>query len=335
MADSLKDSEIDALLDQIGVKKPVGADTSRRNEPNVLAPRLTARSHAVYEMYDFRRPDKFSKDQLRTLQMLHETFARLAGTSLSAMLRSPVNIDLISLEQVPYEEYLRSIGQSVFTILTLPPLSGQAVLEVEFSLVFTMIDRLLGGPGRSINRTNLTDIEKPLVKTTIERMFLALKSAWEGIVIVNPGVEGMETSSQFVQIAPPNDVVVTILFEVKIGTQRNAMSLCIPYLVLKPITSKLSAQKWVANANRKNSPQARKIISSHLNNSSVECTIQLGKAQISFEEMMNLKPGDLVRLKKRSTDDLDLLVEEIPKFHGKPAVRGRKMVFAVTDKIEE
>jgi flagellar motor switch protein FliM len=113
------------------------------------------------------------------------------------------------------------------------------------------------------------------------------------------------------------------------------MSLCIPYLVLKPITSKLSAQKWVANANRKNSPQARKIISSHLNNSSVECTIQLGKAQISFEEMMNLKPGDLVRLKKRSTDDLDLLVEEIPKFHGKPAVRGRKMVFAVTDKIEE
>jgi flagellar motor switch protein FliM len=302
---------------------------------SIRAPRLTARNHAVYEMYDFRRPDKFSKDQLRTLQMLHETFARLAATSLSAMLRSPVNIDLISLEQVPYEEYLRSIGASVFTILSLPPLSGQAVLEVEFALIFTMIDRLLGGPGKSVNRVNLTDIEKPLVKTTIERMFLALKSAWEGIVIVNPGVEGMETSSQFVQIAPPNDVVVTILFEVKIGTQRNAMSLCIPYLVLKPITSKLSAQKWVANANRKHSPQARKVIGSQLVQTHVDCTVQLGKAKISVDEMMKLKAGDLVRLTRKSSEDLELLVEDIPKFHGKPAIRGRKLVFAVTDKIDE
>jgi flagellar motor switch protein FliM len=333
LADTVKSSEINALLDSIAVDTGKGA-VNRTAEPQALAQRLTAKSHSVYEMYDFRRPDKFSKDQLRTLQMLHETFARLAGTSLSAMLRSPVSIDLISLEQVPYEEYLRSIGQSVFTILALPPLSGQAVLEVEFALVFAMIDRLLGGPGRSINRTNLTDIEKPLVKTTVERMFLALKSAWEGIVIVNPAVEGMETSSQFVQIAPPNDIVVTILFEVKIGTQRNAMSLCIPYLVLKPITGKLSAQKWVVNANRKHSPQSRRTIGQQLANTTVECKIKLGSTDIRFEEMMQLRPGDLIRLKKSSKEDLQLLVEDIPKFLGKPAVSGRKMVFAVTEKVE-
>ncbi len=333
LSEILSQEEIEAVLNSIGDEAP--AEKPGDAAANASKSRITARTAVPYEIYDFRRPDKFSKDQLRTLQMLHETFARLAGTSLSAMLRTQVTIDLISLEQVPYEEYLRSISQSVFTIMSLPPLSGQAVLEIEFALVFAMIDRLLGGPGKSINRSNLTDIERPLVRTTIERMFQALKSAWEGIVIVNPGIEGMETSSQFVQIAPPNDIVVTILFEVKIGNQRNAMSLCVPYLVLKPITAKLSAQKWVANANRKHSPVSRRLLSSTVNQSKVECTIRLGKANISFEEMMNLQPGDLLRLTRRNTDDLELLVGEVPKFAGRPAIRGRKLVFAVTDSLED
>ena len=331
MPDILSQSEIDAVLASIGGDKPKGEVRSA----STATSRIAIRPQLTYEVYDFRRPDKFSKDQLRTLQMLHETFARLAGTSLSAMLRTSVSIDLISLEQVPYEEYLRSISQSVFTVMSLPPLTGQAVLELEFALVFTMIDRLLGGPGKSINRTNLTDIEKPLVKTTIERMFQALKNAWEGIVIVNPGIEGLETSSQFVQIAPPNDIVVTILFEVKIGNQRNAMSLCIPYLVLKPITTKLSAQKWVANANRKHSLAARRMLTQQVGQTKVDCTIQLGKTGVTVEEMMRLKPGDILRLTRASNDELELLVGEVPKFYGRPGTRGRKLVFAVTDPIEE
>jgi flagellar motor switch protein FliM len=334
----LTQAEIEAVLNSIGAEQPQAVP----EQPAIMMPPPAAASHqriarttVPYEVYDFRRPDKFSKDQLRTLQMLHETFARLAGTSLSAMLRTTVTIELISLEQVPYEEYLRSISQSVFTITSLPPLTGQAVLEIEFALVFAMIDRLLGGPGRSVNRSNLTDIERPLVRTCIERMFQSLKSAWEGIVIVNPGIEGMETSSQFVQVAPPNDIVVTILFEVKLGNQRNAMSLCIPYLVLKPITTKLSAQKWVANANRKTSPASRRLLAYNLNQATVECKIKLGESVISFEELMRLKEGDVIRLTRRSVDDLELLVGEVPKFRGKPAVRGRKLVFAVTDPIED
>lgn len=290
---------------------------------------------AGYEVYDFRRPDKFSKEQLRTLQMLHETFARLAGSSLSAYLRTTVNIDLISLEQVSYEEYLRSINQSVFTILSLPPLSGQAVLEIEFSLVFTVIDRLLGGVGKAISRTVLTDIERPLVKQTVERMFQALKSAWEAVVIVNPGIEGMETSAQFVQVAPPNDIVVTMLFEVRIGSQRNAMSLCIPYLVLKPITAKLSAQKWFSNSSRKLNPAARRMLTYSVNQTSVDCSIRLGSSKIDVRDFVCLQPGDVLRLEQKVDDDLHLLVGEVPKFTGKPALQGKKLVFTVNDTIEE
>jgi flagellar motor switch protein FliM len=341
VSDILSQAEIEALLNSLGNESEADAGVGSTpaaapglTPPSGAAARAQFRQSVAYEVYDFRRPDKFSKDQLRTLQMLHETFARLAGSGLSAYLRTPVNIDLISLEQVPYEEYLRSINQSVFTVMSLPPLTGQAVLEIEFGLVFSIVDRMLGGPGTSINRSVLTDIERPLVRQTIERMFNALKSAWEGVVVVNPGIEGLETSSQFVQIAPPNDIVVTILFEVKMGQQRSAMSLCIPYLLLKPITTKLSAQKWFVNSSRRHSPANRRMLSFQVQRSLVDASVSLGQAKLRVREFMSLTPGDIIRLDQRTDHDLTLLIGNVPKFGGKPALRGKKLVFSVSEPLE-
>lgn len=339
MSEILSQAEIEALLNSLNTEEG-DAGSPEPAAQTAAAPTPRTRSNRpkqtiAYEIYDFRRPDKFSKDQLRTLQMLHETFARLAGSSLSAYLRTPVAVDLISLEQVPYEEYLRSINQSVFTILSLPPLSGQAVLECEFSLIFSMIDRMLGGPGKGIPRNVLTDIERPLVRQILDRLFGALKTAWEGVVMVNPGIEGMETSAQFVQIAPPSDIVVTVLLEVKVGNQRGAMSLCVPYVVLKPITTKLSGQKWFATNNRKSGKGARAVLSQKLQNARVECSVHLGNATITMNEFVNLKPGDIVRLDQRTERELRLLIGNVPKFHGKPALQGKNVVFAVSHPIEE
>lgn len=336
MSEILSQAEIEALLSSLadGEDTPgaqpvaIGAGASPRT-------RQIKKSAVAYEVYDFRRPDKFSKDQLRTLQMLHETFARLSASALSAYLRTPVSVDLISLEQVPYEEYLRSINQSVFTILSLPPLSGQAVLEVEFGLVFSMIDRMLGGPGKGIPRTVLTDIERPLVRQILERLFTALKTAWEGVVVVTPGIEGMETSAQFVQIAPPSDIVVTILLEVKVGNQRGAMSLCIPYVLLKPITTKLSGQKWFSTSNKRTAKGSRNLLSQQLQAASIDCSVHLGNAQVTMSEFLSLKPGDVLRLDQRTERELRLLVGNVPKFHGKPALQGKKVVFAVSHPIQE
>jgi flagellar motor switch protein FliM len=347
LSEILSQAEIEALLNSLSTDSgpaleplPAAGDVPRQTVQSApttaeAALRGAPKNALAYEVYDFRRPDKFSKDQLRTLQMLHETFARLAGSGLSAYLRAPVNIDLISLEQVPYEEYLRSINQSVFTIMSLPPLTGQAVLEVEFGLVFTMIDRMLGGPGRAIGRTVLTDIERPLVVQIIERMFAGLKSAWEGVVIVNPGIEGMETSAQFVQIAPPNDIVVTILFEVKIGNQRGAMSLCIPYLVLKPITTKLSAQKWFSTGSRKDNQASKRLLSHQVHQAQVECAIHLGNANLAVQDFLSLQPGDVVRLDQRTNADIRLKIGDLAKFEGRPALSGKKIVFTVSNPIQE
>ncbi len=349
MSEILSQAEIEALLKSLGGETAdpgrAASVTSRMDFANKaaqqaetsvrVANRVGSRTEVQYEVYDFRRPDKLSKDQLRTLQMLHETFARLASSSLSAYLRSAVNIDLISLEQVPYEEYLRSINGSVFTIMSLPPLTGQAVMEIEFGLAFSMVDRLLGGPGKAFSRTTLTDIERPLVRQSIERMFSALKTAWEGVVVVHPTIEALETSAQFVQIAPPNDIVVMILFEFRMGTQRGAMSLCIPYLVLKPITAKLSAQKWFASGNRKTNPETRRMLANHVTQASVDCAVRLGKARCTVRDFLSLGSGDVLRLDQRTANDLTLMVEEMPKYIGKPAMQGKKLVFSVTGLMEE
>ncbi|MBI5706999.1 MAG: flagellar motor switch protein FliM [Armatimonadetes bacterium] len=338
MSDVLSQAEIEALLHDEGAgpggpSTDAGAPLGARSAVPVRRS-INSENSIAYELYDFRRPDKLSKDQLRTLQILHETFGRMAGSSLSAYLRSPVTIDLICFEQVPYEEYLRSINESVFTILTLQPLSGQAVLELEFELAFSVIDRMLGGPGRALKRTSLTDIERPLVRQCIERLFSALKSAWEGVVIVNPIIEGLETSAQFVQIAPPDDIVVTILFEVKVGEQRGAMSLCIPYLVLKPIASKLSAQKWFASGTRKQNVQTKRQIATQIQQSQVECAVKLGSTRISVEDFMGLVPGNIVKLDQPTSQDLLFTVADLPKLHGKPALNGSKLVFTVTSTAE-
>ncbi len=349
MSDILSQVEIEALLSSLtdGEATPVSGRTSAGSPagPNASKSQSaktagtvtkTARSSVAYEVYDFRRPDKFSKEQLRTLQNLHETFGRLAGTALSGFLRCQVNIDLISLEQVPYEEYLRSINQSVFTILSAPPLTGQAALEMEFGLVFTMIDKLLGGPGRSIERTMLTDIEQPLFKQIVERMFGSLKSAWEGVVIVNPEIETIETTAQFVQIAPPTDIVLSILFEVRVGEAHGAMSLCIPYTVLKPVTTKLSAQKWfAASASRKQTSANRRALLEQVTGTGLHCWVRLGVSRLSVNDFLRLRVGDVIRLDQKTKLDLELLVSSTPKFGVRAALDGKKIVFEVTRPLSD
>lgn len=343
MADILSPEEIEALLSSLASDEAEGGTPSdvtsvaQQRQSSIETSLSTKANNRVggYELYDFRRPDKLSKDQLRTLHMLHETCARLASSSLAGFLRSPIQIELISVEQVPYEEYLRSINQSVFSILSLAPLSGQAVMEVEFGLVFSMVDRMLGGPGRGINRTSLTDIEKPLVTQLVEKMLVALKSAWEGIVIVNPRIEGMETSSQFVQIAPPTDIAVMILFEVKLGEQRGAMSLCIPYLVLKPITSKLAAQRWASATNRKKNATNRRQMAMHIQKSHLECKVELGRTEFAIGDFLSLKPGDVIRLNQKQTDPVSVHIKDHSKFLATPIKAGKNFAIQITSNTTE
>jgi flagellar motor switch protein FliM len=296
----------------------------------------------AYEPYDFRRPDKFSKDQLRTLQMLHETFARLFASSLSAYLRVSTHVDLISVEQVPYNEYMRSLTSSIITVFSMDPLAGQAIMEIEFGVVLSMIDRLLGGPGNmSKHNNNLTDIEKALCESIVTRAMKDFQAAWDSVSPFTAKRESMETQAQFIHIVPPNDTVVSILFEIKIGTLRGAMSLCVPYLLLKPITSKLSVQQWFSASGQENQGQNAPQLAKRLERAKVTCACRLGTSHITVRELVSLNVGDTIVLDRRCDEEVDFMIgrgESAVKFRGKPGTSGRKVAIhinriATQDKI--
>jgi flagellar motor switch protein FliM len=342
LAEILSQAEIEALLASLtgdGSDAPPVAEPQNKREPAKggftsgmpSAAKRDNRSTVSYEIYDFRRPDKFAKDQLRTLQMLHETFARLYASSLSAYLRVPVHVDLVSVEQIPYDEYMRSLTSSIINVFSLAPLSGQAILEVEFNVILSMIDRLLGGPGSMVKGSSqLTDIEKALTESIIARALNEFHTAWEGIASFTPKREVMETQSQFVQIVPPNDVVVSILFEITVGDLRGAMSICIPYLVLKPITPKLSAQRWFSSTVKKSNGKHAAMIARRLARTQVECVARLGSATLSVDEVLDLKAGDIITLNRGQQEDVDILIGPGIKFRGKPGIRGKKLAIHIS-----
>lgn len=341
MVEILSQAEIEALLSSLSTEESPAENTDP--EPVNLATPVygglssgsATRRTLSYEPYDFRRPDKFSKDQLRTMQMLHETFARLLSSSLSAFLRVSTHVDLVSVEQIPYDEYMRSLTNSIITVFNMAPLAGQAILEMEFSVVLSMIDRLLGGPGNMTkSSTVLTDIEKQLTFSIIEKAFRDLKTAWEGVAQFTPRRERMETQSQFIQIVPPNDTVVSILFEVKVGEVRGALSLCIPYLLLKPITSKLSAQRWFpTNANNGKGVHAI-ALAQRLKSTKVTCICRLGTTEITVRELLELRPGDTLTLERKALEEVDLLIGGHAKFSGKPGTSGRKVAMHINRMVE-
>jgi len=344
LVEILSQDEIEALLSSLSSEASgpgEASDPATRSRLTAPAPadprqaaKREARLGAAYEVYDFRRPDKLSKDQLRTLQMVHETCSRLLASSLSAYLRVSTQVDLVSVEQIPYEEYMRSLTSSIVNVVTLPPLAGQAILEIDFGIALAMIDRLLGGPGNMTKPTAvLTEIEKALTESIVARALKELKTAWEGVVHFNPRRELMETQPQFVQIVPPNDIVVSVLFEVKVGEFRGAMSLCIPYLTLKPVTDRLCGHRWTSPKDA--SGQSARALARQLAGAAVEATCRLGGTRISVGQLMSLKVGDTIALDRRADDEVDVLVGGILKFRGRPGRSSRKLAVHINRPVVE
>lgn len=295
-----------------------------------------------YELYDFRRPDKLSKEHMRSLQMLHENFSGYLTTSLSAYLRAQAQVVLVSVEQVAYDEYLKSISTSLLNILNVTALNGQAIFEIDFGILFSMMDRLLGGKGAAgqVHR-DLTDIEKILAGNMVDLALSDLKAAWETVLPLDFALAAMETSSQFVQIVPGNDTVVLILFEIRIGEFQGAMSLCIPYLLIKPILGKLNTQRWFVSDRKKASALHGRELAQRLNTTLVTCAARLGVASLTVADLVTLEVGQVLPMRvgppanhpdgaqKERLGTVDLVVGEQVKFRGRTGLRGRKLAVQI------
>lgn len=326
MTEILSQEEIDALLNAISSGEVNEDDFSPVGEQKKV------------KIYDFRRPDKFSKDQIRTLNMMHETFARLATTGLSAQLRALVTMHVGGVDQLTYEEFIRAIpNPTMLAIINMDPLKGSAILEIDPSISFTIIDRLFGGKGEAskLNR-ELSDIEQSVMENIIVRILGNLRESWSTVIDLRPRLGTIETNPQFAQVVAPTDMVVLITLETKVGDVEGMTNLCIPYITIEPIINKLSAQYWYSSVRRGDTAENKAIIQERLDQVQIPLVCEVGSVSIALQDLMSLSSGDVVKLDNTPTkSEMTVKIGERSKFKATPGKMGNRLAIQIGEYIDE
>ena len=337
MAESraLSQWEIDALLNQIpDSTSSEESSVERPQPPAVQSERAFTR---VIKNYDFRRPDKFSKEQWHTLQSIHETFARLVGAAFSSRLRTLVTVRLSSIDQGLYEEWQSQVpSQTVVYVLSMQPLQGNIALEFSSDVAIEVIDRLLGGNAVLLDRgRDLGEIELALLRSFSRALITSLDEMWSAVAPVKPELQDLGLDAGLIQIASPNDVVISAFFEMNLGNHLGAMSICVPYTVLEPIASKLSTQLWHGSGARpRRSARARQMVETLLGSAPVELTVQLGAVDLPVRSVIEMREGDTLVLDARADRPMSMFVGEDLRLLSRPGVVGNRVSVRVTEVIE-
>ncbi|MGM0608402.1 MAG: flagellar motor switch protein FliM [Candidatus Muiribacteriota bacterium] len=343
----LNQDEIDALLTSIsgpsGQKKDAGSPAGGQQQSGGNQSQNTAANtnkpidNKKIKIYDFKRPDKFAKEQLRTLNRIHEAFSRLVSTYLSTTLRTIVNFDVVSVDQLTYEEFTRTLANPTFlSIMSMGTLDGNSVIEINLNLVFSILDKLFGGQGRSLDNPRiLTDIEESVISRVIVKILEYFKESWLQVIELSPKIEFIESNPQFTQIVPPNEMVLLVTFEVKIAETEGIMNLCIPYIVLEPIIGKLTTQSWFKPKKKEISSENLLNLETKLKRVDVPVVVELGKSEIDVKDFLLLKAGDAVKLNTKITDNLNIVVNGALKFQGKAGKKGKNVAVVVKDVIKD
>lgn len=315
MADVLDQTEIDALLAAVDT----GEVATESRESTIFSRKRRDFDNIEVRRYDFKRPERVSKDQMRALHTLHEAFARNFGAALSGYLRTIVEVKVASCEQMTYSEFNLGLpNPTSFNLLSAPPLEGLMCLEISPLIIYPIIDRLLGGTNAElfIPQRPLTTIEERLIHRILGRGLAALAEAWASLKKIEFALAGSESNPQLVQIVPPNEVVIVIGFEVKMSSRAGTMNLCIPYNVIEPVVTELSRQSWFSAAPGGAKQKYAGRIAGQLGGAGLEVTAVLAETTITLRDLMSLAPGDLIVTEKPASRHVSLTVEGNKKFVG-------------------
>lgn len=281
-------------------------------------------------VYDFKRPERVGKEQMRALQTMHEGFGRNFGAALSAMLRTIIEVKLTSVDQLTYSEFVFSLeNPTCFNLINADPLEGQLILDINTSILFPIIDRLLGGStsGEAPARRPLTEIELRLVSRITKLFLREMQIAWENVLKLELAVDRVESNPQLVQIIPANEVVVLISFELTVGETRGMVNLCIPFNSIERIGHKLTSNSWVSYSKRPPTAESIQMVSDRIATAPVEMVVELAETNIATADLINLRVGDIIASEKDIREPLVVSVEGQPKFHAKPGqFKGRKAI---------
>lgn len=331
MGDVLDQSEIDALLasvsDEGGAEEAAPAQPAARATVSEASPSFVRTDVSTY---DFKRPERVSKDHIRALGSIHDGFARNFGATLSGFLRTIIDVRVVGVEQLTYSEFIHSLpNPTCFVIVQAPPLEGQMCVEISPLIVYPIIDRLLGGSSTDmfIPQRPLTAIEWRLMRRLVNKALEHLSEVWSNLVQADFQIVETESNPQLVHIVAPTEVVVFITFEIKMGQCAGTMSICIPFNTIESVLSKLTTQSWFGYQRKSSNRQIRDRIVRNLTHSKVQLTAFLGRTQITLNELRSLREGDIIQLEKNVNKDLILQIEGRNKYAGRPGqLRGRRAI---------
>lgn len=339
MAKILTQEEVDALLNSVQSGGDDGAA-----EPEVAIEQAAAqverkkpkqKQYKKVLVYNFKRPDRVSKEQMRSLHFLHDRFARNFSSSLSAYLRTISEINLVSVEQLTYSEFLLSLPDpTCFSSIQMRPLEGNAALEINPSLVFPIIDKMLGGPGEPLSEIRaMTAIEQNIFEAIIRLMLEDLMEVWKQIVQLEMRVHAQETSPQLVQVVAPNEVVVLIVFEVKFQDVVGMMNFCIPSIILEPIAKEFD-QEWYTGYKKSETFEEAKMLTELMKRVYFDVGAEIRGSTITVSDFLGLEAGDIIQLTAKPHDPLVLSVNSVPKYQGQVLIANEMRNFQVHERIE-
>lgn len=325
MVDVLSQNEIDALLAALSSGE-MDAEELKKEE-----------TQKKIRAYDFKRAVRFSKDHIRSLTRIHENFARFLTTYFSAQLRTFVQISVVQVEQLPYDEFIRSIPKmTILNIFEAEPLEGRMVLEVHPNVAFAMVDRLLGGQGTAPSKINaLTEIETTVMERIFSRAFESLQEAWRTVIDISPRMEGLETNPQFMQIVSPNETIALISLSTKIGETTGMINLCIPHVVIEPIMPRLSVHHWFVSQKKSRAPGEQEVLEQRVHRAKLNIVAELGQSSISIHEFLGLSVGDVISLNRSVHDGLQIKVGDKLKFIGSPGSVKDRLAVQIDEIVSE
>ncbi len=328
MAEILSQDEIDALLSALDVEEIPDEAPSQQSSQRI-------------KEYDFKRPDKFSKDQIRTLHMIMESFARSWSTFLSGKLRSLVTVEIVSIDQLPYEEFIKStFSPSVIAIMSMEPLEGNAILDISPPVAFAIIERLVGGVGGGpMQVRELTEIEEALMINVVSDALRVMKGAMGELFHADPRLEGIEYNPQFTQIVPPSDMTLFISLEMRIEDNRGMVGMCLPYLLLEPILAELSTERFFRRAKEDIEANESRVTDfiTNLGTTKLDLRVEVGDVNLSVQEILDLGPGDILRLPTRLNHLFKVYIgnDPTPHFMARPGSMGRHKGIEIMDFYQE
>ena len=325
MADVLSQSEIDSLLSALSSGEIEAEDIKKEEEIQKV------------KVYDFRRPQKFSKEHIRTLELVHDNFSRLCSNYLTGKTRKNTKVQLVSVEQITYEEFIHSVSNpTVLVNFKFEPLNGMLTFEFNPDFAFQMIDILFGGSGeKRYVAKEFTEINKGVMKTLSKEIIENLKGAWEDILEVHPEYESMENNPALNQTLAPTEPIALLTFSIELGRNTSILNLCIPYISIEPFMDRLVVEYWFENEKKENKKEYRDYIQSKINLADIDISVELGRSNIMINDFLKLNIGDVIRLDNLTTDPVKIKIGDKECYYAKPGLVGSNIGVEVLDVIKE